>query len=77
MRRDGLRTKQDSETSEYTFHFQITNGGGRTACSVRLQAPNHNDATNSFRENWPTIELRARESLAQASDGTGISLLMP
>jgi hypothetical protein len=30
-----------------------------------VQAHNYHDATGFFRQNWPTIELMARESLAR------------
>jgi hypothetical protein len=74
MRRDQSPTKKEPEAREYTFYFQITNGGGRKACSVRVQAPSHHDATNFFRENWPRIELRARENLLRVSEGGEINL---
>jgi hypothetical protein len=74
MRRDQSPRKKEPEAREYTFYFQITNGGGRKACSVRVQAPSHHDATNFFRENWPKIELRARENLLRASEGGEINL---
>jgi hypothetical protein len=77
MRRDAQPIKEDSETVGFNFHFQITNGAGRKACSVRVQAYNYHDATDFFRQNWPTIELMARESLAAAADGTEIKLTMP
>jgi hypothetical protein len=32
MRRDQSPTKKEPEAREYTFHFQITNEGGRKAC---------------------------------------------
>jgi hypothetical protein len=77
MRRDRLGTNQHGETGEYTFYFQITNGGGRKGCSVRVLAPSHQDATNLFRENWPRLELMARAALTQASDGRAVSLKLP
>jgi hypothetical protein len=77
MRRDDQRIKEDSESVTFSFNFQIANGAGRKACSVRVQAHNYHDATAFFRQNWPTIELMARESLASAADGTEIKLTMP
>ncbi len=74
MRRDGQPINEDLETTHYTFHFQISSGGGRQACSVRVQAPNIDDATKFFRQNWPTIELRAREGLATDFQRPGPSL---
>src|ERR1700736_1801394 len=70
--------EKDQDTTGYTFHFQISNGGCRQACSVKVQAPNMQDATAFFRQNWPTIESMAREGLAGGSDdGGGIRLVMP
>ncbi|WP_213773310.1 hypothetical protein [Bradyrhizobium sp. dw_78] len=60
----------------YTFHFQITNRGGRQACSVKVQAPNIHDATQFFRQNWPMIESMAREGLAKF-DRNVINLAVP
>jgi hypothetical protein len=77
MRRDDQPIKQESEAVGFNFHFQIANGTGRKACSVRVQACNFHDATDFFRQNWPAIELMARESLAVAADGTEITLAMP
>jgi hypothetical protein len=76
MRRDDQPIKEDLEAVGFNFHFQITNGAGRKACSIRVEARNFQDATSVFRENWPTIELMARESLA-AADGREIRLTMP
>ena len=77
MRRDDQPIKEDSEAVSFNFHFQIASGAGRKACSVRVQARNYYDATDFFRQNWPTIELMARESLAVAADGSEIKILMP
>lgn len=77
MRRDDQPIKEDSEAVGFNFHFQIANGIGGKACSVCVQARNFYDATGFFRQNWPTIELMARESLAAAGDGTEIRLTMP
>ena len=76
MRRDDQPIQEDSDAVGFNFHFQITNGAGRKACSVRVQAHNYYDATGFFRQNWPTIELMARESLALAAEGTEIGLTM-
>jgi hypothetical protein len=77
MRLDNQTIKEDSEAVGFNFHFQIASGAGRKACSVRVQARNYYDATDFFRQNWPTIELMARESLTSAADGTEINLMMP
>jgi hypothetical protein len=71
MRRDDQPIRIDTETTGYTFHFQIANGRSRKACSVRVQAPSHRDAAEFFRHNWLTIEAMARDSLAKGSTGGG------
>jgi hypothetical protein len=78
MRRERRATSEDAETLTYTFHFQITNKGGRQACSVKVQAPNIHDATTFFRQNWPMIESMARDGLVSKSgDDRTIKLAMP
>ncbi len=62
----------------YRFHFQITNGGGRHACTVEVQAPSMQDATVFFRKNWAAIEAIARESLTgEAGADKTIKLAVP
>ena len=78
MRRDDQPIENDQDITGFTFHFQISNGGVRQACSVSVQAPSMQDATAFFRQNWPTIESMAREGLACGSDNSGrIRLVMP
>jgi hypothetical protein len=78
MRRDQQPLENDSDTMGYTFHFQISNQGARHACSVKVQAPNIQDATMFFRRNWATIELMARDGLAGGSRDSGrIRLIAP
>jgi hypothetical protein len=78
MRRDDQPIENDQDITGFTFHFQISNGGVRQACSVKVQAPSMQDATAFFRQNWPTIETMAREGLAGGSDEGGrIKLVMP
>ena len=78
MRRERRATNENDETIAYTFHFQITNKGGRQACSVKVQAPNIHDATTFFRQNWPMIKSMARDGLASRSgDDRTIKLAMP
>jgi hypothetical protein len=71
MRRDDQPIRIDTETTGYTFHFQIANAGSRKACSVRVQAPSHRDAAEFCRHNWPTIESMARDGLAKGPAGGG------
>ena len=68
--------RTESEAVGFKFHVQIANGSGRKACSVRVQACNFHDAADIVRQNWPAIELMARESLAVAADGTEIVFAM-
>jgi hypothetical protein len=42
-----------------------------------VQAHNFHDARGFFHQNWPAIELMARESLTSAAEGAEISLTMP
>jgi hypothetical protein len=64
MRQDDGLDSDDSKATAYTFHFQMTSGGGRQACSVRVRASDIDDARTFFRENWPMIEPMARNRLA-------------
>ena len=78
MRRERRPASEEGETVAYTFHFQIANGCGRRACSVKVQAPNIHDATTFFRQNWPLIESMARDGQGdKAGDGRKIRLAMP
>ena len=78
MRRERRPTNEGAEAIAYTFHFQITNKGGRQACSVKVQAPNIHDAMTIFRQNWSMIESMARDGLVSRSgaDRT-IKLVIP
>jgi hypothetical protein len=78
MRREHEPTNKVTETTAYTFHFQITNKGGRQACSVKVQAPNIQDATTFFRQNWLMIESMARDGIvSRFDDDQTIELVMP
>ena len=78
MRRERRATSEDAGTITYTFHFQITNKGGRQACSVKVQVPDIHDATTFFRQNWPMIETMARDGLVSRSgDDRTIELAKP
>ncbi len=68
MRRERRATTEGAGKITYTFHFQISNNGGRQACSVKVQAPNIHDATTFFRQNWPMIESMARDGLVSRTD---------
>jgi hypothetical protein len=77
MRQYDQPIKEDTEAVGFNFHFQIANGTGRKACSVRVQAHNFHDAKGLFQQNWPTIELMARESVTSAAEGAEIRITMP
>jgi hypothetical protein len=78
MRREHQSTDRGGETTAYTFYFQITDKGGRQACSVKVHAPNIHDAATLFRQNWPMIESMARDGLASRSnDDRTIELTVP
>ena len=78
MRRGRRPASEEAETTAYTFHFQITNRGGRQACSVEVEAQSISDATTLVRQNWPMIESMARDRLVStSSDDWTIKLAMP
>ena len=78
MRHDHQAIDVDTETTDYPFHFQISNGGGRRACTVKVQAPNIHDATKFLRQNWQIIEVMAHDVLADRSREDGeIRLAVP
>jgi hypothetical protein len=78
MRRESRPASEDAGTTAYTFHFQITNKGGRQACSVKVEAQSISDATRFMRENWPMIESMARDRLVcTSSDERTIKFAMP
>jgi hypothetical protein len=67
---DRMRQEQRSITAElsavdFRFHFQMTNAGGRHACTVAIRAPSEADASAIFRANWFIIEDLARRGLAE------------
>ncbi|SDT38035.1 hypothetical protein [Bradyrhizobium canariense] len=76
MRQELQPSEDNGDMVGYTFHFQITNRGGRQACCVKVQAPNIHDATQFFRQNWPMIESMARDGLTK-SDRNVIKLAVP
>ena len=78
MRRERRPANEHAEAAAYTFHFQITNKGGRQACSVEVQAASISDAATLLRQNWPMIESMARDRLrGRSSDDRIIKLVMP
>src|SRR3954447_20153197 len=67
MRRE-VRATERAETLTYSFHFQLSNKGGRQACSVEVHASNVQEATTFFRQNLSKIESVARTHLANGTD---------
>jgi len=67
MRRE-VRATERAETFTYSFHFQLSNKGGRQACSVEVHASNVQEATTFFRQNLSKIESVARTHLANGTD---------
>jgi hypothetical protein len=53
MRRNDQPIENDQDIIGFTFHFQISSGGVRQACSVKVQAPSMQDAT-AFLQTDPT-----------------------
>jgi hypothetical protein len=78
MRHERQQASEAVEAKGYSFHFQITNNGGRQACSVEVMASSSGDAAAFVRQNWPMIESRAREALAGRLDvGGAVRLALP
>ena len=78
MRCERQPNNEDAETTGYTFHFQIANDGGRQAFSVKVRAPNVQDATAFLRQNWPMIESMARVGVVRKSgNDRTVKLAMP
>ena len=78
MRRERQPDDADAEAIAYTFHFQISDKGGRQACSVLVQATDISNATAFFRQNWSMIESMARDGLAnRRSEDSTIRLAVP
>ena len=78
MRRERRATCEGAEAISYTFHFPISNKGGRPAGRVKVEAPSIHDATTFFRQNWPMIEAMAREGLiSRTGDDRIIRLSVP
>jgi hypothetical protein len=78
MRKEQALAGGGGEPVGYTFFFQIANNGGRRACRVKLDAPNMQEASALFRQNWPVIESMARDGIDSEDVGDGvITLIMP
>ena len=62
---------------DQTIFFQIANGNGRQACSLKTKFPTQQQASRYLRQNWNKIEQMARDCLANGSLEEGrINLVM-
>jgi hypothetical protein len=63
--------------ADQTIFFQIANGNGRQACSLKTKFPTQQQASRYLRQNWNKIEQMARDCLAKGSLEEGrINLVM-
>jgi hypothetical protein len=63
--------------ADQTIFFQIANGNGRQACSLKTKFPTQQQASRYLRQNWNRIEQMARDCLAKGSLEEGrINLVM-
>jgi hypothetical protein len=70
-------TKSEILGSNQTVFFQIANGNGRQACSVKTKFSTQQQASRYLRQNWTKIEQMARDCLAKGSLKEGrINLVM-
>jgi hypothetical protein len=78
MQKERTPTSGDGDSVGYTFFFQLADDGAQRACCVKVDAPNMQEASALFRQNWPAIESMARGRVASRSIGDGvITLVMP
>ena len=77
MRHEQMPVDIDGDSTGYTFFFQMAHNGGRQAFGVEVKASNSQEATTIFRQNWPAIELMARNSIkTRAVDERVLKLVM-
>ena len=78
MRQERISMDAGGQSVGYTFFFQIANDGERRACSVKVDAPDIQEASALFREKWPVIESMARDGIKAGTVDDGvITLVMP
>jgi hypothetical protein len=78
---DQPEDKLGDHVGEHTVYFQISNGGGRFACCVRLKSLTREDAMHYLSDKWPAIERMAQAELASRTqdampDERGICLVL-
>lgn len=65
------------EQAQQTVLFEIANGNGRQACSLKTRFSTQHQASRYLRQNWNRIEQMARDSLARECFEDGrINLVM-
>jgi len=74
--RNCLPTEQELEQGQQTVFFQIANGNERQACSVKTTFPTQQQASRYLRQNWNSIERKARECLANGTLEDGMIKLV-
>jgi hypothetical protein len=75
--RNSSPTNAEILEGNQTVFFQIANGNGRQACSVKTKFPTQQQASRYLRQNWNKIEQMARDSLARGLIEEGrINLVM-
>jgi hypothetical protein len=75
--RNSSPTNAEILEGNQTVFFQIENGNGRQACSVKTKFPTQQQASRYLRQNWNKIEQMARDSLARGLIEEGrINLVM-
>ncbi len=79
MRQERTPVKGDGQALGYTFFFQIASDGERRACCVKVDAPDIQEASARFRQNWSVIESMARDGIrtGNVEDGSVVTLVMP
>ena len=63
--RNSSPTNAEILEGNQTVFFQIANGNGRQACSVKTKFPTQQQASRYLRQNWNKIEQMARDSLVR------------
>jgi hypothetical protein len=77
MRKFAKPREQELSEVPQSVSFQIANGNGRQACTLKTKFSTEQQARRYLMANWPTVEKLAREALASGSFEDGqIKLMM-
>jgi hypothetical protein len=76
MRQGRISMDDNGQGAGYTFFFQIADNGERRACCVRVEAPDMQEASALFRENWTVIESMARDGIRTGVVHDGVITLV-